>query len=158
MVFDEKVSFEEWSAASTRIESGGLDVAGYDIGTGQPVTFLHGYPSSSLDFEPVLEQLGSGWRLVAVDFPGFGASAKPPGHPYSIHAAADAVEAWWRHVGIGETILVAHDYGGSVGQELLARRADGTLGVDITATVWSNGGLYPELHQPTVGQKMLLDP
>ena len=53
---------------------------------------------------------------------------------------------------------MSHDYGVSVGQELLARRAEGALAVDITATVWSNGGLYPDLHRPTIGQQLLLDP
>jgi pimeloyl-ACP methyl ester carboxylesterase len=151
-------SFQEWSAAAVPIQSGGLAIAGHDVGSGRPVTFLHGYPSSSLDFEPTLRHLGPGWRGLAVDFPGFGASAKPPGHAYSIHAAADSVEAMWRVTGVTDTVLVAHDYGVSVGQELLARRRDGTLPVELTATVWSNGGLYPELHRPTVGQQMLLDP
>ncbi len=154
----EPPTFTEWSAAATRLTSGGLGIAGHDVGSGRPVTFLHGYPSSSLDFAPALSRLGSGWRGLAIDFPGFGASDKPPGHPFSIHAAADAVEALWREVDIDATVLVAHDYGVSVGQELLARRVDGSLSVDITATVWSNGGLYPDLHRPTVGQQMLLDP
>jgi pimeloyl-ACP methyl ester carboxylesterase len=45
----------------------------------------------------------------------------------------------------------------SVGQELLARRAEGALAVEVEAIVWMNGGLYPDLHRPTVGQQMLLD-
>ena len=63
----------------------------------------------------------------------------------------------WRVKGLDSTVLVAHDYGVSVGQELLARRADGSLDVDVEAMVWMNGGLYPDLHRPTVGQQMLLD-
>jgi pimeloyl-ACP methyl ester carboxylesterase len=45
-----------------------------------------------------------------------------------------------------------------VGQELLARRTDGSLAVEITAAGWSNGGLYPDLHRPTIGQQLLADP
>ena len=44
---------------------------------------------------------------IALDLPGFGASAKPPDHPYSIHGAADAVEATWRHLGVTSTVVVA---------------------------------------------------
>ena len=40
---------------------------------------------------PVAERLGDSVRFVALDFPGFGASAKPTDHRYRIHAAADAV-------------------------------------------------------------------
>jgi pimeloyl-ACP methyl ester carboxylesterase len=152
-------SWEHWRAQAQPIESAGLSIATYDLGPagGPPLTFLHGYPSSSLDIQPVATALGSMWRVLAVDFPGFGASDKPTGHQYSIHAAADAVEQLWRAKGIDSTILVAHDYGVSVGQELLARRSDGALGVDVDAVVWMNGGLYPDLHRPTVGQQMLLD-
>ena len=53
---------------------------------------------------------------------------------------------------------MVHDYGVSVGQELLARRADGTLAVDIPVIVFLNGGLYPEVHRPQPAQLMLLDP
>ena len=53
---------------------------------------------------------------------------------------------------------MVHDYGVSVGLELLARRSDGTLEVDIPFIVFLNGGLYPELHRPQPAQLMLLDP
>lgn len=45
-----------------------------------------------------------------------------------------------------------------MGQELLARRADGELGVELRGLVWMNGGLYPDLHRPSPGQQLLLDP
>jgi pimeloyl-ACP methyl ester carboxylesterase len=121
------------------------------------VTFLHGFPSSSLDVVPVASLLPDR-SVLALDFPGFGASDKPSGHRYSIHGAADAVEQLWRERGVDATVLLAHDYGVSPAQELLARRLDDRLEVDIVAVVWMNGGLYPDLHRPTAGQQMLLDP
>jgi len=157
------VTWDEWRARATHIDSGGLRVATYDLGpAGAPVyTFCHGYPSASLDIAEVATLLDDR-RLLALDVPGFGASDKPrggpAGHPYSIHAAADAVEALWAARGTTSTVLVAHDYSVSVGQELLARRAEDALGTDITGVVWMNGGLYPDLHRPTPGQQMLLDP
>src|SRR3954469_18870639 len=152
-------SWEQWRAEAQMLESGGLHVAPYDLGApdGTTFTFLHGYPSSSLDIDPAMQLLGGGWRVVAVDFPGFGASDKPTGHRYSIHAAADAVEDMWAARGVRSTIVVAHDYGVSIGQELLARRRGGVLATDITSVVWMNGGLYPDLHRPTVGQQLLID-
>jgi pimeloyl-ACP methyl ester carboxylesterase len=142
------------------MSSGGGSVATYDLGdlAGRPLTFLHGYPSSSLDLAPLADCLDDSWRLLTLDFPGFGASTKPAGHRYSIHVAADAVEHLWQRVGVTSTVLVAHDYGVSVGQELLARRAEGKLAAEITAVVWMNGGLYPDLHRPTLGQQLMLDP
>jgi len=77
---------------------------------------------------------------------------------YSIHTAADAMEAWWSARDVCDTLLVAHDYGVSVAQELLARRAEHRLDVDISGVLWMNGGLYPDLHRPTLGQQLLLNP
>ena len=153
------VGFDEWSAGAGTVESGGLSVAFHDRGDpGDPVfTYCHGYPSSSHDVLPVLELL-DGWRLVAPDFIGFGASDKPRGRRLTIADQADVVEACWTRCGVESTVLHCHDYGVSVGQELLARRADGSLGIEVTAVVWHNGGLYPDLHRPTDGQKLLRDP
>jgi pimeloyl-ACP methyl ester carboxylesterase len=135
-------------------------LATYDLGgpAGSPLTFLHGYPSASVDIEPVADLLGPAHRVVTLDLPGFGASTAPMGHPHTIHAAADAVERLWADRGMTQTLLVAHDYSVSVAQELLARRAEGSLGVALGGVVWMNGGLYPDLHRPTLGQQLLLDP
>src|SRR5688572_20251300 len=146
-------TFHEWSSRGTRVESGGLRVAAHVEGDGPIVTFVHGYPSSSLDIVPVVERL-PGVRWVTLDLPGFGASDKPVGHPHTMARAADAVEAVWRDAGVTSTTLLAHDYGATVAQELLCRDLD----VDVTGVVWMNGGVYPDLHRPTLGQRMLLDP
>lgn len=152
-------TWEQWRTQAIPLEVDGLEVAAYDLGdpAGTPLTFLHGFPSSSLDIAPVWRELGQGWRLIAVDFPGFGASDKPTDHRYSIHGATDVVEATWSAFGVTSTLVVAHDYGVSVGQELLARLAEGALAVELSGVVWMNGGLYPDLHRPTVGQQLLID-
>ena len=68
------------------------------------------------------------------------------------------MEALWAREGIASTVLVAHDYAVSVTQELLARRAEGALAVDLVAVHLLNGGLYPDLHRPQPMQTALLDP
>lgn len=154
------VTWDDWRKRAVPLDVGGLSVATYRLGPAgaRSYTFCHGYPSASLDIAEVASILGDDWRLLALDMPGFGASDKPPGHPYSIHGAADAVEALWDATGTTATLLVVHDYSVSVGQELLARRAEGHLGVALDGVVWMNGGLYPDLHRPTAGQQLLLDP
>jgi pimeloyl-ACP methyl ester carboxylesterase len=143
-------------------EQAPVAVASYELGAAAAehpaVTFLHGFPSSSLDIAAVADELGADVRMLTIDFPGFGASAKPADHVYSIHACADAIERLWDAHALESTVIVAHDYGVSVAQELLARRGDGQLATTVLATVWMNGGLYPDLHRPTVGQQLLLDP
>lgn len=153
-------TFESWAGRASALEHDGLRLAVHDDGPpdAPTVTFLHGYPSSSLDVVPVLERLGDEVRVLSLDLPGFGASAKPPAHPYSIHGAAGAVEALWDDRRLTSTVLLAHDYGVSVAQELLARQADRALGVGVSGVVWCNGGLWSDLHRQTLGQQLLLDP
>jgi pimeloyl-ACP methyl ester carboxylesterase len=127
-------------------------------GAGASMTLLHGFPSSSHDWAKGAPALAERHALLMPDFLGFGASDKPRGHDYSLHEQADLVEALWAREGIDTTLLVAHDYAVSVAQELLARRAEGKLAVDVRALTLLNGGLYPDLHRPQPTQTALLDP
>lgn len=153
-------TWKAWRATAVHLDVDGRSVATYDRGDpqGPTVTFLHGYPSSSLDVAPVHGALGADWRVLALDLPGFGASEKRPGDPPTVGQAADAVEALWADRGVTATVLAAHDYGATVGQELVARHGEGDLAVAITGVVWMNGGLFPDLHRPTLGQQLMLDP
>jgi pimeloyl-ACP methyl ester carboxylesterase len=128
------------------------------LGRGPAMTLLHGFPSSSHDWAKIAPRLAELHALLLFDFLGFGASEKPLDHEYSLHEQADLVEAMWAREGISSTVLVAHDYALSVTQELLARRAEGTLEVDLLAAHLLNGGLYPDLHRPQPAQTALLDP
>ena len=152
----------EWWATGTRVP---LRVGEHEhaifvrrIGEGPPMTLLHGFPSSSHDWAKVAPALARTHALLLLDFLGFGASEKPAAHEYSLHEQADIVEAVWAHEGITSTVLVAHDYAVSVTEELLARRAEGRLAVELLAVHLLNGGLYPELHRPQPTQTALLDP
>jgi pimeloyl-ACP methyl ester carboxylesterase len=127
-------------------------------GTGPAVTMLHGFPSSSHDWAKVAPALAAGHTVLMPDFLGFGASEKPVEHDYSLHEQADLIEAVWESEGVDSTILVAHDYGVSVAQELLARRAENALAVEIGALHLLNGGVYPQLHRPQPVQTAMLDP
>jgi pimeloyl-ACP methyl ester carboxylesterase len=156
------VAIERWWEAGERVA---LDLRGAErgvfvrrMGEGDPITLLHGFPSSSHDWAKVAPALAERHALLMPDFLGFGASDKPPDHDYSLTEQTDLVEALWAREGVTATALVAHDYGVSVAQELLARRAEGALAVELTALGLLNGGLYPDVHRPQPTQEALLDP
>jgi pimeloyl-ACP methyl ester carboxylesterase len=153
---------ESWWSAGERVQltlSGvGREIFMRRLGDGPTMTLLHGFPSSSHDWAKVLPALGERYELLLFDFLGFGASEKPFEHDYSLHEQADLVEAVWAREGIASTVVVAHDYAVSVTQELLARRAQGALDVEIRAVHLLNGGLYPDLHRRQPVQIALLDP
>ncbi|MEV6113340.1 alpha/beta hydrolase [Streptomyces sp. NPDC052109] len=141
----------DWTAGGTTVELNGHRLFVRQDGAGRPVTLVHGFPTSSHDWAMIVPELvAAGCRVTALDLLGFGQSAKPRHHHYSVHEQADLVEALWRHLEIGETALVAHDYGVSVAQELLARDPG-----RITRTALLNGGLYADLHRPIPAQRLL---
>ena len=155
-------AIERWWEEGERVR---LRVAGVErevfvrrMGSGPPLTLLHGFPSSSHDWARVAPALAEGHSLVMPDFLGFGASAKPAGHDYSLHEQADLVQALWEHDRVSSTAVVAHDYAVSVTQELLAREAAGELSTVVERVALLNGGLYPDLHRPLPTQLALLDP
>jgi pimeloyl-ACP methyl ester carboxylesterase len=150
-----------WGSGSRRpllLSGEEREVFSIRLGSGPTLTLLHGFPSSSHDWAKVAPALAEGHTLLAPDFLGFGASDKPRDHTYSLTEQADLVEAIWALEGTERTALAVHDYAVSVAQELLARRAEGALAVEITGVTFLNGGLYPELHRPQPAQQALLDP
>ncbi|MEQ3694123.1 MAG: alpha/beta hydrolase [Alcanivorax sp.] len=123
----------------------------------KPVLLLiHGFPTSSWDWHKLWFPLSEHYQLVAADMLGFGFSDKPKSSDYRIGEQADIQEDLLQHLGISSYHILAHDYGDTVTQELLARNIK-RLGT-IKSVALLNGGLFPETHQPLLVQKLLLSP
>ena len=152
----------EWYTSGHRtpakLPSGAWGVFTRLDGQGPWCTLFHGFPTSSWDWHLVWSTISARRRALAFDFLGFGDSDKPTDHTYSIHEQADLAVALWRRHAVTHTDLVVHDYGVSVAQEVLARHAEGSLGVELTSVTFLNGGVYPDLHRAQPAQLMLLDP
>ncbi|NKY89098.1 alpha/beta fold hydrolase [Nocardia veterana] len=145
--------YRTWVAGGSHLELDGHRIFHRQDGPvdGRPVTLLHGYPTSSHDWVSILPALtAAGLRVTTLDFLGFGASDKPRRHEYRMTEQAGLVERLWERLGITETALVAHDYGVSVAQELLARDS-----ARLSRTAWLNGGLYPDLYRPLPIQRLM---
>lgn len=127
------------------VEDAGLD----------PILIIHGYPSCSYDWHACLPALTARRRVVLMDLPGFGLSAKPDTR-YSIRMYADAVEAVACEAALTSVALVTHDMGDTVGGELLARDLEGELGFGVSERVLTNGSIYIDMAQLTMGQQFLL--
>lgn len=122
------------------------------------VLFIHGFPTSSFDFAPIWRDMADNYRLVTLDMLGFGFSDKPDHRQYTIHQQADLFESLIKRQDLGSLHIVAHDYGVSVAQELLARQIDGQGVGKWKSCTLLNGGLFPEAHYPLLIQKLMLSP
>ena len=155
------IPLEDWFASGQRValtlpgERPPLNLFCRVVGAGAWVTLLHGFPTCSWDWAEIADALSPEHRLLLPDLLGFGDSDKPAGHEYSLFEQADLVEALWRHFGIDESALIAHDIGGSVAQELLVRQSEGRLAARLTNVVFLNGALYHGVSRPRPVQKLL---
>lgn len=126
-------------------------------GHGQTLVCIHGFPSSSWDFEILWPQLTNRFELIAHDLVGLGKSAKPD-RKLTVSLQADVIEELLLSENIPSAHILAHDLGDTVAQELLARQSAGSSKIQWLSCVFLNGGIFPETHKPLLIQKLLLSP
>ena len=86
-----------------------------EVGTGPLVLLLHGFPEFWWTWRRQLTALAdAGYRAVAVDLRGYGASDKPP-RGYDGYTMASDVAGLIRALGERDAIVVGHDLGGILG-------------------------------------------
>lgn len=149
----------QWKHRGKTLKFEGHSIFYKDEGKGTVLLCIHGFPTSSWDWHKVWPQLTQNYRVVAPDLLGFGFSEKPSRHAYSLKEQASIIEALLNKLSIKEVHILAHDYGVSVAQELLARHHERKKSrPTITSVCFLNGGLFPETHRPRFIQKLLLSP
>jgi pimeloyl-ACP methyl ester carboxylesterase len=155
-------SLDAWRRAGVQHTHRGHGFPVYTAGSGEVVVLIHGFPTASWDWRHQWSALAAAGRVVAVDLLGFGFADKPRDYDYTVMDHADQLEAALPALGVTRCRILAHDYGDTVAQELLARAAErrtwGKGGLDIEAVTFLNGGLFPETHRPTVLQRLLASP
>ncbi|WP_028696550.1 alpha/beta fold hydrolase [Pseudomonas cremoricolorata] len=135
----------------------GQSIRYWTAGQGEPLLLLHGFPTASWDWHYLWAPLAQRFRLIACDMLGFGDSAKPLQHDYSLLEQADLQQALLAHLRIDQPLhVLAHDYGGSVAQELLARHHEGRA--ELSSCVFLNSALVAECHPLQMAHKLLLSP
>jgi pimeloyl-ACP methyl ester carboxylesterase len=158
----ENTTLAGWRAAGRETDFHGRRIFYRDEGSGDALLCIHGFPTSSWDWHRIWPQLTQRFRVLAPDMLGFGFSAKPQDHRYTIAEQADIHEALLAERGVTAVHVLAHDYGDTVAQELLARheerRAARTGGPVLRSICFLNGGLFPETHRARLIQKLLHGP
>ncbi|MCH9684171.1 MAG: alpha/beta hydrolase [Deltaproteobacteria bacterium] len=152
-------ALEGWRSQGRWLDIHGLQVFVVESGPTSherpPLVVLHGFPTSSHDFEPTLALLSRDRRVVLLDFPGFGLSAKPRDYSYSLLEQAEVAVLAWQRLGLRRAHLLAHDYGTSVATELLARRERDLLPFEFDSVTLCNGSMHIELAQLQATQQLL---
>lgn len=101
----------------TPIETGTVNVDGVETffrrraGDGPPAVLVHGVPTHSEDWMPVLEAMRG--PAVALDLPGFGRSERPArgSFDHSMYGYGHFVERFLEEMDISDHALAVHDWG-----------------------------------------------
>jgi pimeloyl-ACP methyl ester carboxylesterase len=120
-----------------------IDVQGQEIfyrEAGDPedptLLLLEGFPSSSAQYEQLIDHLADRYHLIAPDYPGFGRSAALEGET-TFDRLTDAVEAFTEAKGLDRYSLYMFDFGAPVGFRLATRHPE-----RVETLVLQNGNAY----------------
>src|ERR1700723_156046 len=113
------------------------------------ILLLHGLPSSSRMFQPLLTRLGEEYHLVAPDYPGFGHSdwPEPKQFGYTFDHIAEVMNDFTQVLGVSRYTLFMQDYGGPVGFRMALAHPQRVEALIVQDAVAHNEGLG-ELWKP----------
>jgi pimeloyl-ACP methyl ester carboxylesterase len=116
----------ESTSATTTYHRATVDVVGVfyrEAGANDAPTIvlLHGFPSSSREFDTLIPLLAARYHVIAPDFPGFGQSDAPPpsSYAYTFDHLAGTTSALLDRLKIDKCSFFLHDYGGPIGFRMM---------------------------------------
>lgn len=127
------------------VEVDGLKIFYREAGsTDAPVILLlHGFPSSSRMFDPLLAALRCSYHLIAPDYPGFGHSdvPDPKSFDYTFDHLSAVIDHFTERLGVSRYTLFMQDYGGPIGFRLAVKHPERIQALIIQNAVAHESGL-----------------
>lgn len=118
---------DEQRTTTVDVDGHDAEIAYYEAGAdndGPPIVFVHGIPTWSYLWEPVVTPLLDHRHVVAMDMVGYGNSTMEDGIDRSIRAQEQALDGLVDHLGRNEVSLVGHDIGGGVVSRFAVHQPD----------------------------------
>ena len=104
----------EFPQSSNRVEVHGSPMHYIEAGTGDPIVFLHGNPTSSYLWRNVIPHLAPLGHCIAPDLVGMGRSGKPD-IEYRFFDHVRYIDGFVDALGLQDVTLVIHDWGSALG-------------------------------------------
>ena len=115
------------------IKINGKNIAYVEVGSGDPIVFQHGNPTSSYLWRNIIPILKDHGRCIAVDLIGMGDSDKlnnSNSNSYRYIEHRDYLFKAWETLGINKNVtLVIHDWGSALGFDWAYQHPDSILGI-----------------------------
>ena len=149
-----------------RVKIDGTDMAYVDTGSGAPIVFLHGNPTSSYLWRNVVPHVAGMGRCLAPDLIGMGGSGKAPDGSYRFVDHARYLDAWFAALDLrSDVTLVVHDWGSALGFDWANRNRASVRGIAymeaiVTPLQWSDWpvaatNIFRSLRSPA-GEEIVL--
>ncbi|WP_428538706.1 alpha/beta fold hydrolase [Rhodopila sp.] len=105
------------------------------------IVLLHGFPSSSREFDTLIPLLATRYHLIVPDFPGFGQSEAPPPseYRYTFDHIAETMNDLLAQLKVESYTLYIHDYGAPAGMRMILAHPG-----RLHALITQNGNIYQE--------------
>ena len=126
------ISDKEW-CVKKKANILGYNMSYVDEGTGDPIVFLHGNPTSSYLWRNIIPHLSGLARCIAPDLIGMGDSDKlknsgPESYTFTEHRKY--LDALLEEIGVTDNVtFVIHDWGSALGFDWAFRHQDKTRGI-----------------------------
>jgi len=148
----------------------GLEMAYFEVGTGDPIVFLHGNPTSSYLWRNIIPHVSDRGRCIAPDLIGMGdseplADSGPDSYRFVEHRKY--LDALFDYLDLGDRVtLVLHDWGSGLGFDWANRHRDRVKGIAymeaiVAPMTWD---AWPETARPifqalrsAAGDEMVLE-
>lgn len=130
---------------------GGAEIYYVEAGSGSPIVFLHGNPTSSYLWRNVIPHVSTQGRAIALDLVGMGQSGKPD-IAYSYEENFHYFEGFIEALNLTDITFVVHDWGAALGFDYAARHPD-----RVARIAFMEGVLPPIFPQPSfeaMGEEM----
>jgi pimeloyl-ACP methyl ester carboxylesterase len=103
------------------------------------IVLLHGFPSSSREFDTLIPLLATKYHLIAPDYPGFGLSdaPSPTAYAYTFDHLAQTMSNLLQQLKVTHYTLYLHDYGAPIGFRIILAHPD-----QLHALIIQNGNIY----------------
>lgn len=138
-----------------------------EAGSGEPILFLHGNPTSSYLWRNVIPDLTPYGRCIALDLAGMGRSSKPASD-YRFFDHVRYVEGFIEALGLRNLTLVLHDWGSALGFHYASRHEGNVRAIAFMEAIlmplpgWDAlpeeaRGMFQALRNPELGRQLAID-
>jgi pimeloyl-ACP methyl ester carboxylesterase len=131
------------SATTTyhRVQVDGVGIFYREAGSANAATIvlLHGFPSSSREFDTLIPLLATQYHVIAPDYPGFGLSdaSSPTAYTYTFDHLAQTMSDFLEMLKITHYTMYVHDYGAPIGFRIFLAHPE-----QLDALITQNGNIY----------------